>query len=136
MVEKARTDQRAERCLAEPGDAFDEIDRGDPILAVRAHVVADDEGAVGPADEHRPIEPQLVDDRRHVVGPELVRGVLLGLERRLGHAMAAQVVGDEPELLGERALVLLGPAQVVLRPAVDEQDRRPVRLAPLAHMQP
>ena len=50
--------------------------------------------------------------------------------------MAAEVVGDEPELVGERAFVLLGPAEVVLRPAVDEQDRRPVRLAPLAHVQP
>ena len=27
--------------------------------AVRAHVVADDEGAVRPADEHRPVEAQL-----------------------------------------------------------------------------
>ena len=57
-------------------------------------------------------------------------GVVLGLERRLGHAVAAQVVGHEPELVGERALVLLGPAEVVLRPAVDEQDRRPVRRCP------
>ena len=63
-------------------------------------------------------------------------GVVLGLERRLGHAVTAEVVGDEPELVGERALVLLRPAEVVLRPAVDEQDRRPVRLAPLAHVQP
>src|SRR5947207_3075468 len=56
--------------------------------------------------------------------------------RRLGHAVAAQVVGDQPELVPERALVLLVPAQVVLRPAVDEQDRRPVGLAPLAYVQP
>ena len=116
--------------------ALDEVDRRDPLLAVRAHVVADDEGAVGPADEHRPVEAQLVDDRGEVVGPELAVGVVLGLERRLGHAVAAQVEGDEPELVGQRALVLLGPAQMVLRPAVDEQDRRPVRLAPLAHVQP
>ncbi len=136
VVEKAGADQRAERRLAQLDRALDEVDRRDPILAVRAHVVADDEGAVRPADEHRPVEPQLVDDRRHVVGPELAVGVVLGLERRLGHAVAAEVVGHEPELVGERALVLLGPAEMVLRPAVDEQDRRPVRLAPLAHVQP
>ena len=61
---------------------------------------------------------------------------MVGLERRLGHAVAAEVEGDEPELVGERAVVLPGPAEVVLRPAVDEQDRRPVRPAPLAHVQP
>ena len=110
--------------------ALDELDRGDSILAVRAHVVADDEGTVGPADEHRPVEPQLVDDRRHVVGPEPAVGVVLGLERRLGHAVAAEVVGHQPELVGQRALVLLRPAEMVLRPAVDEQDRRPVRACP------
>ena len=130
MVEKTRADQRAEGRLAQLDRALDEVDRGDSVLAVHAHVVADDEGAVRPADEHRPVEPQLVDDRRHVVGPELAVGVVLGLERRLGHAVTAEVVGDEPELVGERALVLLGPAEVVLRPAVDEQDRRPVRLCP------
>ena len=56
VVEEAGADQRAERRLAELDGALDEVDRGDPILAVRAHVVADDEGAVGPADEHRPVE--------------------------------------------------------------------------------
>ena len=128
--------QRAERGLAELDGALDEVDRRDPLLAVRADVVADDECAVGPADQHRPVEAQLVDDRRHVVGPEPAVGVVLGLERRLGHAVAAQVVGDEPELVRERALVLLVPAEMVLRPAVDEQDRRAVRVAPLADVQP
>ena len=78
--------------------------------AVRAHVVADDEGAVGPADEHRPVEGELVDDRRHVVGPEPAVGVVLGLERRLGHAVAAQVERDEPELVGQ-ALSYCGAQQ-------------------------
>ena len=59
VVEEAGADQRAERRLAELDGALDEVDRGDPVLAVRAHVVADDEGAVGPADEHRPVEAQL-----------------------------------------------------------------------------
>ena len=60
VVEKARADQRAEGSLAEPGGALDEIDRGNFVLAVRADVVADDEGAVRPADEHRAIKTQLI----------------------------------------------------------------------------
>ena len=94
MVEEARADERAEGGLAELDRALDEVDRGDPVLAVGAHVVADDERAVRPADEHRPVEVQLLDDRRHVVGPEPAVGVVLGLERRLGHAVTAQIVGD------------------------------------------
>src|ERR1041385_7898872 len=47
------------------------------------------------------------------------------------HAVPAEVVRDEPELVRERALVLLRPTKMVLRPPVDEQDRRPVRVAPL-----
>ena len=70
VVEKARPDEGSERRLAEPDSAFDELDRSDAILPVGAHVVADDERAVGPADEHRAVEAQLVEDRRHVVGPE------------------------------------------------------------------
>ena len=56
VVEKAGADQRAEGRLAQFDRALDEVDRRDSILAVRAHVVADDEGAVRPADEHRPVE--------------------------------------------------------------------------------
>jgi hypothetical protein len=135
VIDEARSDQRPERRLPQLDGTFDEVDRRDSILSVRAHVVADHEGAVRPADEHRPVETQLVDDRRHVVGPELAVRVVLGLERRLGHAVAAEVIGHEPELVGECALVLLRPAEMVLRPAVDEQDGRAVWLAPLAHMQ-
>src|SRR6266487_1161626 len=46
-----------------------------------------------------------------------------------------QVIGHQPELVTKRAFILLVPAEMVLRPAVDEQDRRPVRLAPLAYVQ-
>ena len=136
MVEEARAYQRAERRLAELGHAFDEVDRSDATLAIHAYVVTDDERAVRPPDEYRCIEMQLVDDRGHVVGPKPTVGVVPRLERRLGHAVTTQVVGDEPELLRERALVLLRPAEMVLRPAVNEEDRRPVRAPPLAHVQP
>src|SRR6476661_1239789 len=49
--------------------------------------------------------------------------------------MAAQVVRDEPALAGQRALVLLVPAQMALRQTVDEHDRWPVRPTPFAHVQ-
>ena len=135
MVEESRADQRAEGRLAAADRTLDEVDRRDLVLAVGAHVVADDEKAVGPADEHRTVETELVDDHRDVVDPQLAVGVVLGLEGRLGHAVTTQVVGDKAELVGERAVVLLCPAEMVLRPAVDEQDRRTVRRAPLAHVQ-
>ena len=80
VVEEARADQRPERRRAQLDAPGGEVDRGDPVLAVRAHVVADDEAAIGPAHQHRPIQTQLLDDGRHVVGPELAVGVVLGFE--------------------------------------------------------
>lgn len=136
MVEEAGADQGAEGRLSQFDCALHEVDRGDPSLAVCADVVADDETPVGPADQYGPVEVQLGDDGRYVVAPETVLGVVLRLQRRLGHAVTAQVVGDESKLVGECAVVLLGPAEVVLRPAVDEQDRCSVGVAPLAHVQP
>ena len=135
MVEEAGADEGAEGSLTQLDGAADEVDRPDPVLAVRAHVVADDEGSVRPAHEHRPVEPQLVDDPRDVVGPQLIDGVVLGLQWGFGHAMTAQITGDQPEPVGQRAPILLGPAQVVLRPAVEEQDRRRIRVPPLTHVQ-
>ena len=135
VIEEARADERPEGGLAQPDRAFDEVDGGNSVLAVRADVVADHERAVGPPHEHRPLEGQLIDDGSHVIGPELAVRVVLRLERRLGHPVAAQIVGHEPKLVGQLALVLLGPAEVVLRPAVNEQDRRPVRPPPLADVQ-
>ena len=38
--------------------------------------------------------------------------------------MATEIDRDQPELFDEVALELATPAQMVLRPAVDEQDRR------------
>ena len=69
VVEEPGPDQGAERGLAELDGACDEVDRGDSVLPVGADVIADDERAVGPADQHRPLEAQLVDDRGQVVGP-------------------------------------------------------------------
>ena len=62
----------------------DEVDRGDPALAVGAQVVGDHEAAVGPRDQDRALEPELLDHRGEVVGPELrvdVGGGVAGLAR-------------------------------------------------------
>ena len=40
------------------------------VLAVRAEVVGHDVPAVGPRDQHRAVELQLLDHRGEVVGPE------------------------------------------------------------------
>ena len=109
--------------------------RRNSILAVRAHVVADDERAVRPADEHGPLEPAVDRGWPRCRRPRGGVGVVLRLERRLGHAVTAKVVRDEPELVRERALELLVPAEMALRQTMDEHDRRSVRLAPLAHVQ-
>ncbi|MGE0829499.1 MAG: hypothetical protein AB7O04_09125, partial [Hyphomonadaceae bacterium] len=47
----------------------------------------------------------------------------------------AKVYGDKAKIVGERAFELRAPAQMMLRPAMEEQDWRRVRFAPLAHMQ-
>ena len=136
VVEEAGADQRAEGRLAELDRALDEVDGGDPVLAVRAHVVADDERAVRPADEHRPIEAQLVDDRRDVVGPEAAVGVVLRFGRRLRHAVAAQVAGDEPELLGERLSYCFAQHRWFCDQPWMNTIGGAVRRAPLADVQP
>ncbi len=135
MVEEAGADQRPERRLAQLHGTAGETGGRHLLLAVRAQVVADDEGAIGPADQDGPVEAQLPDDGRDVVGPQPRVGVALGARRRLRHPVAPQVAGNQPELLKKRAGDLLVPALMALRPAVQEQDRRPVRIAPLAHVQ-
>ena len=136
VVEKPGADQRAERGLIQLDATFDKVDRGHVALSVPADVVADDEATVGPADEDAPLKVQRFDHGRQVVGPQRGVGVVGSVERSVRHAVPAQVVGDEPELIGERAVVLMGPAQMVLRPTVDQHYRLPVETSPLAHVQP
>ena len=47
----------------------DEIDPGNPGVSIGAKVVGDDEAAIRPRHEHRPVEAGLFDDRRQVVCP-------------------------------------------------------------------
>jgi hypothetical protein len=50
--------------------------------------------------------------------------------------VAAKVEGDETEVVRERAVELPGPAQEILRPAVNEQDWQTIGSTPLANVQP
>ena len=87
-------------------------------------------------DEHRPVEAQHVDDRGRRRRPRARRRCSSPARAAPRTCRGREIVGHEPELVGERALVLLRPAEVVLRPAVNEQDRRPITSAPLADVQP
>ncbi|MER8461991.1 hypothetical protein NKH02_03550 [Mesorhizobium sp. M1396] len=49
--------------------------------------------------------------------------------------MAAKVEGDEAKAFRQPALILFLPAQVILRPSMDEEDGWSVELAPFSHMQ-
>jgi hypothetical protein len=49
--------------------------------------------------------------------------------------MAAKIEGNEAERVRKLALVLPAPAQVILRPPMDEEDGWSIGLAPFAHMQ-
>jgi hypothetical protein len=81
---------------------------------------------------------QLASTCRHGHGGAQQRLHLLGRVRpgRPALDQAAHAADVGRQVVGEKALALLGPAEMVLGKAVDEQDRRPVRLAPLAHVQP
>jgi hypothetical protein len=49
--------------------------------------------------------------------------------------MAAKIEGDEAERVRKLALVLSAPAQVILRPPMDEKDGWSIGFAPFARMQ-
>ena len=78
----------------------------------------------------------LLDHRRHVVRPELAVRVVLGARGLLGQTVAANVEGDDPKPRSEIAADLLRPAEVALRPAVHEEKRGPLGIAPLPRVEP
>ncbi len=116
--------------------AAGEVEAGDGVLAIGPQVVGDDEPAVGPGDDHGPIELQLLDDGVEIVGPQPRIEILRVVDRLLGHAMAAKVERDDPEAIGQRSARLSRPAHLGLGPAMDEQERRAMRVAPLLRVQP
>src|SRR5262249_13843762 len=85
---------------------------------------------IGPADQHRALQSRSIDHRLHLVGPGPAVAITRRLERLFRIAMAAQIVGDYVEFLGEITVGLTHPRQIALRKAVDEDDAGPVRVAP------
>ena len=58
-----------------------------------------------------------------------------GVEGTVRHPVAAEVQGDDAELLDESAVDLVPPAHVVPRPAVDQEHGRTVGWPPFPHVQ-
>src|SRR4051794_5485418 len=81
------------------------------------------------------VERGVPDDGREVVGPQARVEVARGVGRLLRHAVAPEVEGDHVKVVRERAPRLPEPALLALGPAVDEDDRRAGRHAPLPHVQ-
>src|SRR3954467_8387301 len=94
-------------------------------------VVGNHPAGVGPADQPRAFEARRVHHGLHLVAPCLGIPVARGIERLVGIAVAAQIVGHDAKFPGESAVDLAHPRQVALRETVDEQDFRTRRVAPL-----
>lgn len=101
-------------------------------MAMGVQVIPHDAPAIGPADQHRPLQTKGVDHPLYLVGPDLP-GLVEGVALRLrAHAVAADVVGHQAEFPGEfRVAGLPVPGQRRLHVAVDEEDRLALRVAVL-----
>ena len=102
------------------------------VLAVRTQVVGDDERAVRPGHEHRAPRRDRLEDRRQVVGPHDRRR---RTARPRPGRRTGRVRGRSNVMRWKRRRAfrhLMRPAQVALRPAVDEDDRLSVPAAPFA----
>ena len=110
-----------------------EVDARDGGVAISQQVVADDAPGIRPAYEHRPRQMQVLHDAIHFVRPALILAVGSYVERFARVAVAAQVIGDEAEVFGEMAFVLLAPRQMALRDAVNENNFGAGGVAPLLH---
>src|SRR5262245_28869927 len=125
-----RLETWAKEALVRLRNGVDIIEAGQLAGPMDLEVVGDDATAVGPTDQHRALQSRGVDNSLHLVRPKLGLSIALRLERLVGPAMPAQVVGDHAKLLGEIALDLPGPGKVALREAVDEENLRAGGIAP------
>jgi hypothetical protein len=118
--------------------------RGPGVEDRDGHQALDPLGRAGGEQEPRPAAPvvaeiarahhaERVEQREHVVGEPLLREVAVG--GLTTPAEAAQVGRDHVEALRERR-DHAAPGPPVLRPAVDEQQRRRRGIARLGDMQP
>jgi len=105
----------------------------DAVLAVVAEVVLDDQRAVRPAAQDRPIEMKGVENRRNIVGPQ--PGVAVGVARLLRQTMPPHIHRDETMVTRQLGVQLPAPGQRALRKPVDEQNRPARRIAGLDDVQ-
>jgi len=81
------------------------------------------------------VKGKLVDHHRNVVCPFVAIGVMIDLQKCIGHAVTAEIERYDAHLVSEIALVLFPPAQVVLRLAMNKQDGNTVRVAKFSNVQ-
>ena len=94
--------------------SIDEVDAGKLVCTVGRKIIRDHAAGIGPADQHRAFEPGGVDHRLHLVTPGLGIPVMRGIQRLVGIAVPAQIVGHDAKLLGEVAVDLAHPRQMTL----------------------
>ena len=109
---------------------IDEVDARELARAMGGDIVGNHAAGVGPADQHRAFQARGVHHRLDFVAPGLGIPVAGGIERLVGIAVAAQIVGHDAKFPGEIAVDLAHPRQVALGETVDEQDFRTGRVAP------
>src|SRR5205823_5824523 len=85
-----------------------------PARTLGRKIIRDHATGIGPADQHRAFEPGGVDHRLHLVTPGLGIPVMRGIQRLVGIAVPAQIVGHDAKLLGEVAVDLAHPRQMTL----------------------
>jgi len=85
----------------------DQVDTTDPGVSVGAEVVRDDVPAVRPGNEDGPLEPCLVDNRSHVIGPQLPIGIVFRPGGLFRQAVPAKVERDDAERTGQIAAHLV-----------------------------
>src|SRR5207245_7452508 len=99
-----------------------EHDPTDVLLAVCAYVIANDKASIGPANKNGTFKEKFFHNGGNIIRPELRILICTCLMRCFRHPMAAEIQRDQTIGRGKLALVLFRPAEMILRPAVDEQD--------------
>ena len=79
------------------------------------------------------MEPESGDHGLHIPGPEFALGIVLARRGFFRHAMAAVIEAHQPELVGQGTLKLLGPGEVTLTEAMDQQNGFAMGLAVFMH---
>src|SRR5215207_242103 len=60
---------------------------------------------------------------------------MLGLKRLVRHAVASNVDRHQAELICQVAVELVGPTEMILRPTVNKEDSRSLRIAPFPYVE-